>query len=144
MRKKIHIILGLTIGMAFFINSMATAEVGFGESDIFPLDMSKKPTIVGVAPQGGFTGTKVMLTGEGFMLGFIDGTTVKIGGFAATNVTVVSATKLTATVPTLIELFTNKPQSRVLMVRNWKPEGAKRFFTFQGMIQRVTSPSPRR
>jgi len=78
---------------------MAIAEMGSGESDIFPLDMSKKPTIISVAPQGGVAGDRITITGEGFMLGFIDGTTVKIGGFAATGVAVLSATKLNAIVP---------------------------------------------
>ena len=93
------ITLSLIIGIAFFTNSMAIADIGFGESDIFPLDMSKEPTILSVTPSGGFAGERITIFGEGFMLGFIEGTTVEIGGHAATDVTVVSATELNATVP---------------------------------------------
>ena len=93
------IILSLIIGIAFFTNSMAIADIGFGESDIFPLDLSKEPTILSVAPKSGPSGTKITIVGEGFMTGFVEGTIVKIGGNVASNVTIVSTTELNVTVP---------------------------------------------
>jgi hypothetical protein len=55
------------------------------------------PTVTGIAPTAGTTagGTSVTITGTNFA----SGATVTIGGTAATNVTVVSATSLTARTP---------------------------------------------
>ena len=55
------------------------------------------PTVTGVAPSSGTTngGTAVTISGTGFLAGG----TVSIGGTAATAVTVVSATTITATAP---------------------------------------------
>jgi hypothetical protein len=55
------------------------------------------PTISGVSPnQGSSTGgTAITITGTGF----VSGATVTVGGVAATNVVVVSATSITATTP---------------------------------------------
>ena len=55
------------------------------------------PTISGVSPNQGFSngGTAITITGTGF----VSGATVTVGGAAATNVVVVSATSITATTP---------------------------------------------
>jgi len=55
------------------------------------------PTVSSIAPVSGTTagGTSVTITGTGF----VSGTTVTLGGAAATAVTVVSATSITATTP---------------------------------------------
>jgi FKBP-type peptidyl-prolyl cis-trans isomerase FkpA len=55
------------------------------------------PTVKAVDPASGTTdgGTSVTITGTGF----ISGVTVTFGGTAATNVTVISSTSLTATTP---------------------------------------------
>jgi len=56
------------------------------------------PSVTAVSPNSGFTsgGTAVTITGTGF----ISGATVDFGSAAATNVTVVSGTSITATTPT--------------------------------------------
>lgn len=55
------------------------------------------PTVTGISPATGTTvgGTSVTITGTGFL----SGATVTIGGSAATGVTVVSSTSITATTP---------------------------------------------
>lgn len=55
------------------------------------------PTVSGIAPATGSTagGTAVTITGTGFLTG----ATVKFAGVSATNVSVVSATSITATTP---------------------------------------------
>jgi heme/copper-type cytochrome/quinol oxidase subunit 2 len=55
------------------------------------------PTVSSIAPSSGSQagGTAVTITGTGFL----SGATVKFGGTAATNVSVVSATSITATAP---------------------------------------------
>jgi hypothetical protein len=55
------------------------------------------PTVTGVTPSSGPTagGTKITITGTGF----VTGATVTIGGIAATVVTVVNTTSITATTP---------------------------------------------
>jgi hypothetical protein len=55
------------------------------------------PTVTSIAPNTGLAagGTSVTITGTGFLTG----ATVKLGGTAATNVNVVSATSITATTP---------------------------------------------
>jgi hypothetical protein len=55
------------------------------------------PTVTGISPASGpiAGGTAVTITGTGFL----SGATVKLGGTSATNVTVVSATSITATAP---------------------------------------------
>ena len=55
------------------------------------------PTVTAISPASGTTagGTAVMITGTGFL----PGATVKIGGAAATTVTVVGSTSITATTP---------------------------------------------
>jgi hypothetical protein len=55
------------------------------------------PTVTGIAPTTGSQagGTAVTITGTGFLAGV----TVKFGGTSATNVSVVSATSITATTP---------------------------------------------
>ena len=91
--------MSLIIGITFFTNSMGIAEIGFGESDIFPLDLSKKPAILSVVPQSGSIGTRITIIGEGFMTGFVEGTIVKIGGNIVTNVEMVSTIELKAKIP---------------------------------------------
>ena len=58
------------------------------------------PTVTTISPVSGTTagGTAVTITGTGFLAG----ATVTLGGAAATNVTVVSGTSITATTPTHI------------------------------------------
>ena len=58
---------------------------------------ASSPTLASIAPNSGATasGTAVTLTGTDF----VPGTTVTIGGVAATGITVVSATSITATTP---------------------------------------------
>ncbi len=65
--------------------------------DIELVGISVTPTISGIEPASGPTGggTTVTITGTEFTSGFA----VTIGGAAATNVTLVSSTKLTATTP---------------------------------------------
>jgi len=55
------------------------------------------PTVTSVVPNSGSTagGTNITITGTGF----VSGATVTFGGTAATNVTVVNATSITATTP---------------------------------------------
>ena len=55
------------------------------------------PTVTAVSPSTGVDtgGTPITITGTGFT----SGATVKVGGTAATDVTVVSATSITATTP---------------------------------------------
>src|SRR5882724_1255670 len=55
------------------------------------------PTVSSVSPSSGTTagGTAVTITGTGF----VSGATVTLGGTAATNVVVVSASQMTATTP---------------------------------------------
>ena len=62
--------------------------------------VASAPTLVNISPTSGPTsgGTSITLTGTAF----IPGTTVSIGGVAATNVTVVNATTLTATTPAYV------------------------------------------
>lgn len=59
--------------------------------------VSSPPTVTAVSPNSGSTsgGTAVTITGTNF----VSGATVTFGGTAATNVTVVSSTSLTATTP---------------------------------------------
>ena len=54
------------------------------------------PTITGIAPAAGPVGTKVIITGTGFVVGTIP---VTFNGLAATSVVRNSATQVTATVP---------------------------------------------
>ncbi|HVU48850.1 MAG TPA: IPT/TIG domain-containing protein [Terracidiphilus sp.] len=63
----------------------------------FAAVMGPAPTVTGVSPNSGTTagGTSVTITGTNF----VSGATVTIGGAAATNVTVVNSTKITATTP---------------------------------------------
>ena len=55
------------------------------------------PTVTSISPNSGTIngGTPVTITGTGFLAG----ATVKLGGTAATGVTVVSSTSITATTP---------------------------------------------
>src|SRR5436190_8433850 len=71
---------------------VVTLASSFAYSSPFPA-----PTVTSVAPISGTTngGTAVTITGTGFMAG----PTVTIGGTAATAVTVVNATTITATTP---------------------------------------------
>ena len=57
---------------------------------------SPAPTVTSVVPNTGPAGTAVTITGMGFLVG----ATVSFGGTAATGVTVVSSTSITATTPT--------------------------------------------
>ena len=124
------IILSLIIEIAFFTNSTAIADIGFGESDIFPLDLSKEPTILSVAPQAGSAGAQITVIGEGFMLGFIEGTTVKIGGHVAVDVRVISSTELSVTVPPMPALeadvvVTTPDGESATLVRGFVVEGVE-------------------
>ncbi|HKY43050.1 MAG TPA: IPT/TIG domain-containing protein [Pyrinomonadaceae bacterium] len=65
--------------------------------DNFEAASNSAPTISSISPNTGSTsgGTSVTITGTGFL----SGATVTIGGTAATNVSVVSSTSITATTP---------------------------------------------
>jgi len=69
--------------------------IHFRETSSQPPGAAAGPTITNVSPSSGSVngGTPVVITGTGFA----SGATVSIGGVAATNVVVVSATQITAT-----------------------------------------------
>ncbi len=79
----------------------ATASVGSGnwvmQMAAFKLLTAPAPTVTSVAPSSGSTagGTTVTITGTGFAAG----ASVSVGGTAATGVTVVNATTITAATP---------------------------------------------
>ena len=74
-------------------NSTATLTGGFTY-------IASAPTLLSIAPVSGTTagGTSITLTGTGF----IPGTTVTIGGVAATNITVINTNTITATTPAYV------------------------------------------
>jgi hypothetical protein len=89
-----------TFGTFAFVCNIS--DCGTGHSSMFgTLKVNQvtnpAPTITGIAPTSGSDagGTAVTITGTGFLAG----ATVKFGGTAATNVSVVSATSITATTP---------------------------------------------
>lgn len=65
--------------------------------DNFEVGSNSAPTVTSVSPTAGTTsgGTSVTITGTGFL----SGATVSFGGTAATNVSIVSSTSITATTP---------------------------------------------
>lgn len=65
--------------------------------DNFEVGSNSAPTVTAISPNSGSTsgGTSVTITGTGFL----SGATVSIGGTAATGVSVVSSTSITATTP---------------------------------------------
>jgi hypothetical protein len=66
-------------------------------SCIFPATTTPSVAVAAIAPSSGLTtgGTPVTITGSGF----VSGATVSLGGAAATSVSVVSSTKITAVAP---------------------------------------------
>lgn len=89
-----------TFGTFAFICNIS--DCGSGHSSMFgTLKVNQvtnpAPTITGVAPTSGSSsgGTATTITGTGFLAG----ATVKFGGTLATNVSIVSATSITATTP---------------------------------------------
>ncbi len=94
------------------------------------------PTVSAVAPALGPSagGTSITITGTGF----VSGATVTIGGTAATGVTVVSATSITATTPA------GTPGGATVTVRNSDGQAANvgGGFTFQYPVPTVTAIAP--
>lgn len=82
-------------GLTYYYTLSPTA----GKTGIVKLTFSvaAPPTVTSVTPSSGTTAGGEQVTVNG--TGFVNGATVMIGGNAATNVTYVSATQLTATTP---------------------------------------------
>jgi hypothetical protein len=78
-------------------SNTCACDAGFHDPDTDGNCTPIPPTITSVAPNTGAAGTSITLTGTHFRAG----ATVTVGGVAAGDVTVVSATSITATVPTL-------------------------------------------
>ena len=94
------------------------------------------PTISSIAPAIGASagGTSITITGTGF----VAGVTVSVGGVAATGVTLVSATSITATTPA------GAPGAATVTVRNADLHAANvgGGFTYQHPAPTVTSVAP--
>jgi large repetitive protein len=75
---------------------MGPGGTGTSSSNFTVTALPKPPTITGFSPTSGYPGSKVTITGTNFT----GATSVKLGGTAATF-TVNSATKITATVPSI-------------------------------------------
>ncbi len=97
-------------------NQMGTLAAGF----TFTGPVVAAPTVSGVTPSSGVTagGTSVTITGTGF----VSGATVTFGGTAATSVTVVNATVITATTPAkaagVVNVVVTNPDTQVGTLTN--------------------------
>ncbi|MEI7926141.1 MAG: IPT/TIG domain-containing protein, partial [Chloroflexota bacterium] len=120
-----------TLALALVGSTALLLVTGGGRAEAAPA-----PTVSAVAPALGPSagGTSITITGTGF----VSGATVTIGGTAATGVTVVSATSITATTPA------GTPGSATVTVRNSDGQAANvgGGFTFQYPVPTVTAIAP--
>ncbi len=132
---------GLTAGSTYYFRVLAyntsgqqstpSTEVSYAVPSV-PVN----PTVTSVTPTSGPTtgGTTITLTGTNF----VSGATVRVGGTAATNVTFVSATQLTARTPA------GTAGARDVQVTNPNGQSATRTggFTYTASAPALTSVSP--
>ena len=94
-----HVLGGLTNGATYYVvvTSVEGATEGPNSSQTQATPTAPPPTLTAISPSGGTAGTVLTLTGTNFR----SGATVTIGGTTATGVTLINATTMTATAPTL-------------------------------------------